>query len=719
MPGELLTAALRYAEMGYPVFPCAPGGKSPLTEHGFRDATVDPEQIERWWTQHPSANIGIPTEGLVVIDIDGEGNPWPVDPERMLDLAAGPMALTPRGGSHRLFRQAAGKHWRCTEGRLAPKVDTRADGGYIVAPPSVVEGGKAYRWAPGLELDDPPDRLPEPPPWLAQELDGLAGATTKSGLAAPSANGTPTLAHVAAGPPEANAIPEGQRNATLARLGGNMRRVGMSQAEIAAALLQTNNDRCSPPLSPREVERIAASIARYEPDQVAVALAENHWDQMYAEAPADEEAVANPDPGPIPDHLLRVPGFIEEVMAYTLDTAPYPERVMAFCGALALQAVLAGRKVRDPMGNRTNLYILGLANSGVGKDHARKVNQRILYEAGLAECLGNSFASGEGIEDRLFVQPAVLYQVDEIDGLLLRVSQARDARHEQIVSMLLQMYSSASGVYVMRAKAGRERTVIDQPSLSIFGTAVPKQFYEALSRRLLTNGFLARMVVLECRRRGTGREDGDRPPPASILDIARWWAEFRPGAAPGNLSDWHPEPRLVPQTDDAREQFRKLREQADAAYSLAETRNDTVAMAIWARAYEKARRLALLHACSANHVDPVIGPEAVAWAGSFVDHQTRRMLFMAGCHASESEFDAKRKRLLEVLAQWREQHGDEWMPFWRINRRLPWTNREHEEVRATLLEQRLIEASVVQTRGRPGAVYRLLPSNPPSEEGTS
>ncbi len=77
------------------------------------------------------------------------------------------------------------------------------------------------------------------------------------------------------------------------------------------------------------------------------------------------------------------------------------------------------------------------------KTHARKVNTRILYEAGLADGLGTSFASGEGIEDRLFVQPATLFQVDEIDGLLLRVSQAKDARHEQIVSMLLQMYSAA------------------------------------------------------------------------------------------------------------------------------------------------------------------------------------------------------------------------------------------------------------------------------------
>jgi hypothetical protein len=97
---------------------------------------------------------------------------------------------------------------------------------------------------------------------------------------------TPTLAHVAAGGGQANPIPEGQRNATLARLGGNMRRVGMTLAEIAAALLQTNKDRCAPPLSPREVERIAASIARYEPDQIATAMAEGHWDQlMVAQSP--------------------------------------------------------------------------------------------------------------------------------------------------------------------------------------------------------------------------------------------------------------------------------------------------------------------------------------------------------------------------------------------------------------------------------------------------
>ena len=344
------------------------------------------------------------------------------------------------------------------------------------------------------------------------------------------------------------------------------------------------------------------------------------------------------------------------------------------------------------------------------------MNSRILVEAGLADCLGSSFASGEGIEDRLFVQPASLFQVDEIDGLLLRVGQSKDARHEQIVSMLLQMYSSAASVYVMRAKANQERSVIDQPCLCLFGTAVPKHFYEALSARLLTNGFLARLLILECRKRGVGRDDTDHPIPPSILEAARWWAEFRPGGEPGNLSEWHPTPNLVPQTDEARQVFRDLRERADAEYARSEAENDPAGMAIWARAYEKARRLALLYACSANRLNPCATRDAATWAGAFVEHQTRRMLYMARLHASESDFDSKRKRLLEVLGQWRQQHGDEWMPFWRVNRKLPWSNREHEEVRDTLLQQRLIEYQVSSTRGRPGAVYRVPPT---ATEGTA
>ena len=270
---KFLEAALAYAELGYRVFPCAPGTKKPLTQNGFHDASADPAQIEAWWSTWPNANVAMPTEGMLVVDQDGRDNSWLRDsPERQADLAGAPMSLTPRGGNHRIMRQPPGKHWRCSTGKLAPHVDVRADGGYVVLPPSVTGDG-VYRWQETMELDCPPDKLPEPPGWLAEMLDRLAARSDAADQDTSCS-------------PGGNAIPSGQRNGTLARLAGAMRRVGMTEAEILSALIRVNEDRCQPPLSSLEVEHIAASIARYEPDQVSVAVIEDHYAQDFPTEPA-------------------------------------------------------------------------------------------------------------------------------------------------------------------------------------------------------------------------------------------------------------------------------------------------------------------------------------------------------------------------------------------------------------------------------------------------
>ena len=81
-----------------------------------------------------------------MIDVDGADKHWPRDPALEQDLARAPVSLTPNGGRHYIFRQPDGKDLRHTTGKVAPKIDTRANGGYIVVPPSVVDG-TPYRWA--------------------------------------------------------------------------------------------------------------------------------------------------------------------------------------------------------------------------------------------------------------------------------------------------------------------------------------------------------------------------------------------------------------------------------------------------------------------------------------------------------------------------------------------------------------------------------------------
>ncbi len=410
-----------------------------------------------------------------------------------------------------------------------------------------------------------------------------------------------------------------------------------------------------------------------------------------------------PDPGLLPDDILRVPGFISEVMDHCLETAPYPNPVMAFCGALALLSFLAGRKVRDPGDNRTNLYLLGLAHSSAGKDWPRKINVRILHEIGLADCVGERFASGEGIQDSLLIHPATLFQTDEIDGILQSINKSRDARHENIMSTLLTLYSSANSVFPMRRKAGGDLPgVIDQPCLTIFGTAIPNHYYEALSERMLTNGFFARMLLLECGLRGTGQEPSIRAIPERVLETARWWSEFRPGS--GNLEDHHPVPVIVEQTEEAKGFLVEAREQAEAEYAKAELGNDAVGTTVWGRVSEHTRKLALLYAISENCREPKIGRDAARWAVQFVMHQTRRMLFMAHAHVADNPFHADCLKLMKKL----REAPDRTLSHSILLKRMKMDARSFLDLVNTLEQRGDVAITTRSTAGRPTRCYQLL-----------
>src|SRR5690606_5221666 len=143
-------AARELAGAGVPVFPVIPGGKRPLTEHGFHDATTDVARVESWWRVSPAANIGVPTgaaSGMVVVDVDVHG---PVDGHdamgraRQAGLVDGWLLLvaTPSGGTHAYYPATPGVQQRSWQAAQAG-IDFRGDGGYIVVPPSVVDLGGA------------------------------------------------------------------------------------------------------------------------------------------------------------------------------------------------------------------------------------------------------------------------------------------------------------------------------------------------------------------------------------------------------------------------------------------------------------------------------------------------------------------------------------------------------------------------------------------------
>jgi hypothetical protein len=190
----MLIAALRLA-ITFSVFPVAiyrDGGKvakTPITAQGFKNASRDPAQIERWWQDNPAAAIGLATghllpsnRRLLVIDIDlpnarNTGKPAGMAALRLLaSIGAHTPTRTARtgsGGMHLYYsmphdaRVNIGQNLRINGQSCA--IDWRGKGGYVVAPPSPYPGS-AYRWA-------------MPSPWTAQTIQcapgGLLALLTK------------------------------------------------------------------------------------------------------------------------------------------------------------------------------------------------------------------------------------------------------------------------------------------------------------------------------------------------------------------------------------------------------------------------------------------------------------------------------------------------------------------------------------------------------------
>jgi hypothetical protein len=177
---EVLQTALHLGRHEIPVFPCRPGSKIPAIPsahpsghpcrgecdqpgHGFLDATTDEATIRAWWTRWPTANLAIPTGAATVdvldIDVHADGSGFPgfnrLQRAGLIGRACRIVA-TPSGGLHLYGRGSTQP-----SGRLPREhIDLKAAGGYILVPPSVVNGRR-------YEIVQSRGGVPDPIDWPA------------------------------------------------------------------------------------------------------------------------------------------------------------------------------------------------------------------------------------------------------------------------------------------------------------------------------------------------------------------------------------------------------------------------------------------------------------------------------------------------------------------------------------------------------------------------
>lgn len=422
----------------------------------------------------------------------------------------------------------------------------------------------------------------------------------------------------------------------------------------------------------------------------------------------EKEAPLFPNPGPVPDKLLSIPGFIDDVVKLSMQSAPYPNRVLSFTGALALLAFLVGRKVQDKRDNRSNIYLIALADSGTGKDHPRKVNFNIAFRAGVAGAIGDAFASGEGLEDALFMHPSMLFQADEFDCIFNTLKYSKDNRAESINEKLLKFYGASNTIYPLRKKASAKKkdgTVheiahIVNPNLVLLGTAIPQYFYESLSRRVLENGLVARCVIVEAGKRGEAGNPQPITPSDSLIRAATYLANLDVN---GNLTNEYPKPLIITETPEATAALREVQQECDRRYNFYEAQNEGAAKALWARAHEKVCKLAMLHGISSNVYNPLITEKSVRWAWKFIDHLTGRMLYMANRYVYENVFDEKCQRVLRHITEAGGVIGHT-----KLLRKSRESFEVFKKIIDTLRENGSIEIEIDKGKTKPMRIYHLI-----------
>ena len=763
-PSFMARFGAQLVDNGYAMIPIMPGSKVPgrysqgrwtpypgWPRHADRPTTLHEVEI---WASWPDCGIGIATGKVVALDIDV---PDATAAHALTELATEHLGATPclRIGQapKRLLLYRTDTPFA---GRKRTPLEVLAHGQQFVAYAIHPGTGQPYAWPDENPLDVSWDALPviteaQALTWLDAAYAALpdtlkpatlAGPTTPSAWRGP-ADPRGTLEAVAAA---LAWIPNDDLdghswitigNAIKAALGEDGRQLWLDwsrqSTKSGASGRGDTPERRWHTLRPHSVGagsiyRLAIGRGWVPPPEVAL----NGDAAERASAPHPAAALlakTGPAPAPpetppyrVPPDLLEVDGVLRQFIDYATRTAVSPQPFLALGAALCLVGTLAGRRYRTPTDLRSNLYAIGIADSGGGKDHARRCVKRTLHAAGLDRYLGGEdLASSAGLLSSLQIHPARLFQVDELGQFLKLVLAPRAPFHKAAIwSELTKLYTSAAEPYIGTEYADqgkRPRVTIEQPCACLWGVTVPSPFWSALEGGALADGSMARFLVFLTDDDYPERNEAPAPmdPPAVLIQGIKDIAAGVPGhSAGGNLAGIMEAtaaivPFTVPLDTAADTAMVTLRRQATEQLRA---HRGTFATALYGRYAENAAKLAMLAAISRNPAAPVTLARDVTWAGRLVEHCVGTLLREAQRRVSDNETEAKHKRVLEIIrAAGQISRSD------LVRKTQFLSKREREEIFDALVEGELVARTQRATDTKPSTVFTILASAEATPEG--
>ena len=683
--------AIWYANLGWPVFPCAPGRKGPATTHGVKDATTDPARIEKWWATNPNYNIGFACggkHGIYAIDVDVDDKVNGL--ETLKQFPAPPMTLcqhTPRGGLHFLYRT---NNPPPNKNSAWPGIDIRGSGYYVLLAPSIHPNGKQYTWALGCApwqiapheypdfLRPAPKPTPPPLPMAPVEMPVTRGDRLRRASA--------YLAKV-------DAAVQGScgHNKLLWAAQCMISGFLFSDEEAFNILALEFNPRCEPPWDMsngrdhkdfcRKIHEARKNPPRHPRGWLLASSAEDDFQEAsprlkasiksligtikekeFVSAPSIIKGVTYACSQPSAEEFEFVTnpfGFLGKFCSWVNSSSRRSQPILALGGTLAFFGALFGRKVKDVSGARTNVYCMGIGESSSGKQHVQDCVRKVVEEVGCHKLLGAcGFASDTAIENTLARQSSVVFMLDEIGHILMNLKSKPTACTEKIIETLMRVWSSAQSSYTPKAYADDETEKrIVQPCLSIYGTSTQDRFVEGISTSELNDGWLSRCFVFHTDTFPLKNTKYFEPSPsAAICDFVSAWAERKiEPVDKGAVESWQrhrgddcvkapPTQIFVPTTNEANEILNNF-----DLLSREVGKETPLVRCLWAKAEENARKIALNIATSTNYDNPEIDLACADYGIKLSAYLLRSFGYNMAGQISSNPYEEKKNKLWSII----------------------------------------------------------------------
>lgn len=361
------------------------------------------------------------------------------------------------------------------------------------------------------------------------------------------------------------------------------------------------------------------------------------------------------EPDTFPAELLKVPGMVGELAEYINTTSTREQPILALGAAIAAVATVIGRKVCTETRLRPNVYVLGVAETGAGKERARKAIRTVFERIGAGQRVAyDEMASDAAIITAVRASPSCLFLLDEIGRTLKEVANPRAQMYvKNQASIYLKLYSGSDGVYYSKNYADAEKSFsIEQPSLSIYGTTVPKMLWDSMSSDQVSDGWLSRFLIFESEDRDPEHRDiTDLEPKISLLEqFDRWEHDRRHNENPnaGNIAQViRPDPMIVGMTQDGRTIFNDMESQMRAVRADLMKQNKEFGM--YTRVTASARKLALIRACGRNFDRPEITESDAAWAAKLCLHLVAKNVKQIDRNVSDSVCEEVVKKMADII----------------------------------------------------------------------